>query len=129
MTDKNNAMELMASSNLNNQDLINKRRIINGPDDGLMQVHPLKHPWADEIFKTMLKNTWVPQEVPMGADIEMWNQPDALTETERRVYKRSLAFVSNLDGIQTNNLVNNMMRQVTSPEVSLVLVRPWLWRF
>ena len=120
---KENTMEAMAESSLSNQDIINKRRVINGPDDGLMQVHPLKHPWADEIFKTMLKNTWVPQEVPMGADIEMWNQAGALTETERRVYKRSLAFVSNLDGIQTNNLVNNMMRQVTSPEVSLVMVR------
>lgn len=46
-----------------------------------------------------------------------------LTDQERMVFKRSLAFVSNLDGIQTNNLVNNMMRQITSPEVALVMVR------
>jgi ribonucleoside-diphosphate reductase beta chain len=110
-------------SRRSNTDLINRRRVINGPDDGLMQVHPLKHPWADDIFKTMLKNTWMPQEVPMGPDIEMWNRPDALTETERKVYKRSLAFVSNLDGIQTNNLTLNMMRQITSPEVALVVTR------
>ncbi len=119
----NTAMDKMQSGKQRNIDIINNRRVINGPDDGLMQVHPLKHPWADEIFRTMLKNTWVPQEVPMGTDIEMWNDKGALTETERRVYRRSLAFVSNLDGIQTNNLVNNMMRQITSPEVSLAMVR------
>jgi ribonucleoside-diphosphate reductase beta chain len=39
------------------------------------------------------------------------------------VYKRSLAFVSNLDGIQTNNLIQNMVRQITSPEVALAIVR------
>src|SRR3989344_3752681 len=82
----------------NNADIINNRRIINGYDDGLMQVSPLKHPFADDIFQTMLKNTWVPQEVPMGKDVETWNSPNSLTEQERRVYKRSLAFVSNLDG-------------------------------
>ena len=106
-----------------NADIINNRRIINGEDDGLMQISPLKHPFADEIFKIMLKNTWVPQEVPMGRDVEMWGDAAFLSENERRVYKRSLAFVSNLDGIQTNNLVQNILRQITSPEVSLALVR------
>ena len=106
-----------------NADIINHRRIINGEDDGLMQVSPLKHPFADEIFRIMLKNTWVPQEIPMGKDVEMWNDTKGITENERRVYKRSLAFVSNLDGIQTNNLVQNILRQITSPEVSLALVR------
>lgn len=106
-----------------NVDIINNRYIINGVDDGLMQISPLKHPFADEIFKIMLKNTWVPGEVAMGRDIEMWNDPHILSENEKRVYKRSLAFVSNLDGIQTNNLVQNILRQITSPEVCLALVR------
>ena len=106
-----------------NADIINSRKVINGQDDGLMQVSPLKHPWADEIFKIMLNNTWVPAEVPMGKDVEMWNDTKSLTDNERRVFRRSLAFVSNLDGIQTNNLVQNMARQITSPEVSLAIVR------
>ena len=106
-----------------NADIINSRKVINGQDDGLMQVSPLKHPWADEIFKIMLNNTWVPAEIPMGKDVEMWNDAKSLTDNERRVFRRSLAFVSNLDGIQTNNLVQNMARQITSPEVSLAIVR------
>jgi ribonucleoside-diphosphate reductase beta chain len=106
-----------------NAAIINNRRIINGLDDGLMQISPLKHPWANDLFQTMLKNTWMPQEVPMAKDVEMWNNPKALTANERNVYKRSLAFVSNLDGLQTNNLVNNIVRHITSPEVALTIVR------
>lgn len=108
---------------MRNSDIINKRRVINGEDDGLMQVSPLKHPFADEIFKTMLHNTWVPQEVYMGKDLEMWKSRDALTASERNVYKRSLAFVSNLDGIQTDNITSNILRQITSPEIALALIR------
>lgn len=108
---------------LSNAEVINNRRVINGEDDGLMQVAPLKHPFADEIFKTMLKNNWVPQEVNLQEDIEQWKKTDFLTETEKRVYKRSLAFVSNLDGIQTSNLVTNIVNHVTSPEIVLTIVR------
>ncbi len=108
---------------MTNAEIINKRRIINGYDDGLMQVSPLKHPWAYEIFETMIKNTWVPQEVPMQQDVAMWNDAKALTQTERRVYERSLAFVSNLDGLQTNNLASNIIRHLTSPEVVMAVTR------
>jgi len=121
-----NAIEIVDrqfGKNVKNSDIINKRKVINGEDDGLMQVSPLKHPFADDIFKVMLKNTWFPQEVPMGKDVETWTDPNGLSQQERRVFKRSLAFVSNLDGIQTNNLIQNMIRQITSPEVALAVTR------
>lgn len=106
-----------------NTDIINNRRMINGEDDGLMQIHPLKHPRSYEIYQLMLKNTWMPQEVELTRDVEQWNRKDILTDQERFVYERSLAFVSNLDGIQTNNLTTNVAGQITSPEVRLVIVR------
>ena len=107
---------------ISNAEIINQRRVINGADDGLMQVSPLKHPWAYEIFLDTIKNNWVPQEVPLQKDVEMWNG-ESLTDTERQVYQRSLAFVSNLDGLQTNNLATNIIRHITSPEIVLVIVR------
>lgn len=102
---------------------INQRKIINGEDDGLMRLSPIKHDFADRIYRIMLKNTWMPQEVEMSKDIEMWNKAGALTEQEKRVYCRSLAFVSNLDGLQTHNLSSNIVRHLTSPEVVLAVVR------
>jgi ribonucleoside-diphosphate reductase beta chain len=115
--------EEFQAKKLSNAEIINLRRVINGYDDGLMQVSPLKHPWAYEIFDTMIKNTWVPQEVPMQLDVNMWNDKSTLTDKERRVYERSLAFVSNLDGLQTNNLACNIIRHITSPEVVLAITR------
>ncbi len=110
-------------NDLKNAEVINNRKVINGIDDGLMQVAPLKHDFADKIFRTMLQNNWVPQEIPLQEDIEQWNRPGFMTEQEKRVYKRSLAFVSNLDGIQTDNLTNKILGHITSPEIALAIVR------
>ena len=65
-------------SKLTNAELINKRRVINGEDDGLMQVSPLKHPWAREIFKSMQRNNWVAEEVPFQKDKEQWDNMNTL---------------------------------------------------
>ncbi|MEK9656935.1 MAG: ribonucleotide-diphosphate reductase subunit beta [bacterium] len=114
--------EEFTGTKVSNSELINKRRVINGYDDGLMQIAPLKHPWAYDIFNTMVKNTWVPQEVPMQQDVSMWAS-DGLTPNEKNVFEKSLAFVSNLDGLQTNNLACNIIRHITSPEVILAVTR------
>lgn len=119
-TYKKNIDELSTHSNA---EIINKRRVINGEDDGLMQLSPLKHQFADTCFQQMLQNTWTPQEVSLTKDAEMWNSPKDLTEQERTIYKRSLAFVSNLDGLQTNNLINNIVKHITSPEIAIAIVR------
>ncbi len=116
-------IEIEFGGSQSSADIINQRRVINGPDDGLMQVAPLKHPWAKELWDQALQNTWVPQEVPMGPDVEHWNAKDVLTERERQMYIRSLAFVSNLDGMQTNNLTLFIMKQLTSPELRLLITR------
>lgn len=123
MSSPNLFQEEFKPSKLSNAEIINQRRVINGYDDGLMQVSPLKHPWAYDLFDKMIKNTWVPQEVPLQSDVNMWMDKDALTEQERTVYSRSLAFVSNLDGLQTNNLACNIIRHITSPEVVLAVTR------
>ena len=107
----------------NNSDIINNRKIINGYDDGLMQVHPLKHPLSMEIFQKMIANTWMPQEVEMTRDVEMWKQFGVLTDREKRCYERCLAFASNLDGLLTDSIANDIGRHVTSPEARLVIVR------
>ena len=106
-----------------NSEIINNRKMINGEDDGLMQVHPLKHPLSMEIFQKMIANTWMPQEVEMTRDVEMWHQENFLTEQEKRSYERCLAFASNLDGLLTNSIANDIGMRLTSPEARLVVVR------
>ena len=106
-----------------NAEIINNRKMINGYDDGLMQVHPLKHPLSMEIFQKMIANTWMPQEVEMTRDVEMWKQLDELSAREKRCYEKCLAFASNLDGLLTDSIANDIGRHVTSPEARLVIVR------
>ena len=108
---------------LDNAEIINARRIINGQDDGLMQVHPVKHTWAQSLYDDMVANNWTQAEVNLQKDVDMWNSDNALTEQEKHIYLRALAFASNLDGMQTTNLANNIIRHITSPEVVMCVVR------
>lgn len=109
-------------SALTNAELINKRKVINGEDDGLMQVSPLKHPWARDIFKNMQRNNWVAEEVPFQKDKEQWENGE-LTDQEKTTFLRALAFASNLDGLLVNSLSELIKPNITSPEVSLAIAR------
>ncbi len=109
-------------SPLSNSEIINRRRIINGYDDGLMQISPLKHPWAYKIFKNMQKNNWVAEEIPFQKDYEQWTNNE-LTPTEKQAFMRALAFASNLDGLLTKTLSELIKPHITSPEVCLAIAR------
>ncbi len=100
---------------------INNRRLIDGPVDKLMQITPTRHPWAREIWRVMMANTWFPSEVDLSRDVKCYR--NELTDGERRMYDKALSFLSNLDGIQLNNLTYNIGKHITSPEVSMCVVR------
>lgn len=101
--------------------IVNERRLIGGPRDRLMCVNPLKHKWAWDMMDTLEANTWFPKSIPMGDDKLCY--AEKLTDGERLMYDRDLAFLSNLDGIQFDNLITNISTHVTSPEVSMVFAR------
>ena len=50
-----------------------------------MQVAPLKHPWARDIFKGMQKNNWVAEEISFQKDKEQW-EGNELTEQEKTCF-------------------------------------------
>lgn len=99
---------------------VNRRRLICGPTSSLMAISPLKHAWSRDVWKLMLANTWFPAEVDLSRDVKDYRN---LTEAERRMYDKALAFLSNLDGIQFNNLTFNIGEHITSPEVSMLISR------
>jgi len=107
---------------ISNTELINKRRVINGFDDGLMQISPLKHPWARDIFKSMQKNNWVAEEVSFQKDKEQW-EANEITEQEKECFRKALAFASNLDGLLVNSLSEIIKPHITSPEIVLAIAR------
>ena len=114
--------EFTEVSEMSNQSIINKRRIINGYDDGLLQASPLKHPWARDIFKGMQKIIGLLKRFRSKKDKEQWENNE-LTEQEKKCFLRALAFASNLDGLLVNSLSEVIKPHITSPEVVLAVAR------
>ena len=83
---------------------------------------PLKYKWAWEHYLNGCANHWMPTEVPMGKDIELWKS-DTLSEDERRVIMRNLGFFSTAESLVGNNIVLAIFKHVTNPEVRQYLLR------
>jgi len=97
--------------------IINDRKLFGGQDNGLMAISPMKHDWARSCFKKMTENFWTKKVVDLTTDRLQYHT--LLTDAERNMYDKALAFLSNLDGIQLNNLTRNISHHITSPEVSM----------
>ena len=115
-------MYIDTNTTKNTNQLISERQIINGHPSGMLQLLPYKYPFADGFFDKMYANSWHPAEVNLNEDASMWKS-NSLTETEREVFARSLSFVSNLDTVQTYSLTHAVSRQITAPEIQLLMVR------
>ncbi len=98
---------------------IDDYRVVAGPDNGLMQIMPSKHPRAMELFNKMREDHWDEKSVDMSTDVQHWPR---LTPAEQRGFMKALAFLSNLDGLQLNNL-SIVSRHLTSPWYRIALSR------
>lgn len=105
----------------NTTTITNDRRLAFGPKDTLMNMARTRYPWAVDIYDRMEANVWFPKSIPLGGDRDCYRSQ--LTERERSAFDKALAFVSNLDGIQFNNLIHNIGQHITAPEVSLAIAR------
>jgi ribonucleoside-diphosphate reductase beta chain len=98
------------------------KRIINGQTD-VNQLVPFKYKWAWDKYLAGCANHWMPQEVNMQRDIELWKNPNGLTEDERRMVKRNLGFFVTADSLAANNIVLGTYRHITAPECRQYLLR------
>lgn len=101
---------------------VEDKRIINGSAD-VNQLVPFKYKWAWEKYLASCANHWMPQEVNMSRDIELWKNPNGLTDDERRVIKRNLGFFVTADSLAANNIVLGTYRHITAPECRQFLLR------
>lgn len=101
---------------------VDDKKIINCRAD-LNQLVPFKYDWAWQKYLDGCANHWMPNEISMAADIAQWKDPNALTEDERIIIKRSLGFFSTADSLVANNLVLAVYRHITNPECRQYLLR------
>ena len=101
---------------------VDDKRIINCRAD-LNQLVPFKYEWAWKKYLDGCANHWMPQEINMHADIQLWRDPNGLTDDERTIIKRNLGFFSTADSLVANNLVLAVYRHITNPECRQYLLR------
>lgn len=101
---------------------VTEKRLINCNTVDVNQLMPLKYKWAWEHYLNGCANHWMPTEVPMGKDIELWKSSD-LSDDERRVIMRNLGFFSTAESLVANNVVLAIFKHVTNPEARQYLLR------
>lgn len=102
------------------QDIVNARRIIDGPSDKLRAVSATKYPWARPLWHKMKGNRWEVEQVSLVRDKIEFSK---LSAEQQLAIRRALAFLSNLDSIQTENLALNISGIITDPSVSQLIAR------
>ena len=84
---------------------VDDKKIINCHAD-LNQLVPFKYDWAWQKYLDGCANHWMPQEVNMNADIQLWKDPNGLTEDERTIIKRNLGFFSTAASIVLSGVMH-----------------------
>lgn len=120
----------MKESALLEEDLVGKsgrvkqrdKRLINCPTVDVNQLMPLKYKWAWEHYLNGCANNWMPTEVPMAKDIELWKS-NLLTEDERHLIMRNLGFFATAESLVANNITLAIFKHVTNAEARQYLLR------
>lgn len=98
-------------------------KILNNSSTDPNKILPMTYSWARQHYKDGVANNWVPEEVPMQQDIEMWKRAGGLTDDERRMIMWNLGFFSTAESLTANNIVLAIYRHITNPECRQYLLR------
>lgn len=101
---------------------VDDKRLINCNAVDVNQLMPLKYKWAWEHYINGCANHWMPTEVSMAKDIEIWKS-NLLSKDERLVIMRNLGFFSTAESLVGNNITLAIFKHVTNPEARQYLLR------
>jgi len=91
-------------------------------DPGMnLTLRPMKYPIFFDMYKAAITNTWSVEEVDFSSDLS--DLHTRMTEAERHLIKRLVAFFATGDSIVGNNLVLNLYKHINSPEARMYLSR------
>ncbi|MEQ8719644.1 MAG: ribonucleotide-diphosphate reductase subunit beta [Sandaracinaceae bacterium] len=91
-------------------------------DPGLdLTLRPMRYPAFYEMYRAAIRNTWTVEEVDFSTDVA--DLADRMTDGDRHLVKRLVAFFATGDSIVSNNLVLNLYRHLNAPEARMYLSR------
>ncbi|MGW4796998.1 ribonucleotide-diphosphate reductase subunit beta [Nonomuraea sp. NPDC004297] len=90
-------------------------------DPGMsLTLRPMRYPLFFDRYRDAIKNTWTVEEVDLHSDLKDLAK---LSDAERHLVGRLVAFFATGDTIVANNLVLNLYQHVNAPEARLYLSR------
>src|SRR6185295_19836401 len=99
------------------------KRVINGRNTPEFNVMPLKYKWAYDLYRDMEANHWVPQEIPMYADIQQWNDEKVLNDRERNIIRLGIGYFCSAEGIVGDCAQTLIRENLTAPELKMAVGR------
>jgi ribonucleoside-diphosphate reductase beta chain len=91
-------------------------------DPGLcLTLRPMAYPTFFEMYRAAIKNTWTVEEVDFSTDTG--DLQKKMTDAERHLVQRLVAFFATGDSIVANNLVLNLYKHLNAPEARMYLSR------
>lgn len=78
---------------------------------------PFTYPWAEEMRKKHEKIHWLPDEIPMGKDVNQWNR-NIITQQEKQFVKNILKLFTEMDAIVGRNYKRNFIPVFRNNEIS-----------
>lgn len=85
-----------------------------------LSLRPMKYPHFYEMYRDAIKNTWTVEEVDFSTDLADLAK---MSEGERHLINRLVAFFATGDSIVANNLVLNLYQHINAPEARMYLSR------
>lgn len=86
-----------------------------------LTLRPMSYSVFYEMYRNAIKNTWTVEEVDFSTDVN--DLVSRLTDAEKHLINRLIAFFATGDSIVANNLVLNLYRHINSPEARMYLSR------
>ena len=86
-----------------------------------LTLRPMAYPQFFEMYRNAVKNTWTVEEVDFSLDIT--DLRSKMTDAERHLIHRLVAFFATGDSIVGNNLVLNLYKHINAPEARMYLSR------
>ncbi len=88
------------------------------PED--VNLHPLKYPWAYDLYNQAVRNTWFPHEIALKEDLEDWEK---MTDDERHAVSFLMAFFNPAELIVNRSIALGIYPYLKSPECHLYLAK------
>lgn len=91
-------------------------------DPGMnLTLRPMAYPAFYEMYRNAIKNTWTVEEVDFSTDLV--DLRSKMSDAERHLIHRLVAFFATGDSIVSNNLVLNLYKHINAPEARMYLSR------